>query len=70
MVEGLGPDLWALAHPTVPALLSIAYVAWRATLVGYVLWGMLIRRYGATAVAPYSLLVSVFGMSSSALFLH
>ena len=45
-------------------------MAWLATLVGYGLWGMLIRRYGATAVAPYSLLVPVFGMASSALFLH
>jgi O-acetylserine/cysteine efflux transporter len=31
---------------------------------------MLIRRYGATTIAPYSLLVPVFGMSSSALVLH
>ncbi|QUQ66592.1 EamA family transporter [Kutzneria sp. CA-103260] len=70
LVEGIGPDLRALARPSVPALLSVGYVAWLATLVGYGLWGMLIRRYGATAVAPYSLLVPVFGMSSSALFLH
>ena len=70
LVEGVGPDLAALSHPTVPALVSLAYVAWLATLVGYGLWGMLIRRYGATAIAPYSLLVPVFGMSSSALVLH
>jgi O-acetylserine/cysteine efflux transporter len=70
LVEGVGPDLRALSHPTVPALVSLGYVAWLATLVGYGLWGMLIRRYGATAVAPYSLLVPVFGMSSSALVLR
>lgn len=70
LVEGVGPDLAALSHPTVPALVSLAYVAWLATLVGYGLWGMLIRRYGATTIAPYSLLVPVFGMSSSALVLH
>lgn len=70
LVEGVGPDLSALAHPTVPALLSLGYVAWLATLVGYGLWGMLIRRYGATVIAPYSLLVPVFGMSSAALVLN
>jgi O-acetylserine/cysteine efflux transporter len=69
LVEGVGPDLHALAHPTVPALVSLGYVAWLSTLVGYGLWGMLIRRYGASAIAPYSLLVPVFGMSSAALFL-
>lgn len=70
LVEGVGPDLNALAHPTVPALISLGYVAWLATLVGYGLWGMLIRRYGATVIAPYSLLVPVFGMSSAALVLN
>jgi O-acetylserine/cysteine efflux transporter len=70
LVEGIGPDLAALSHVTVPALLSLGYVAWLSTLVGYGLWGMLIRRYGATTVAPYALLVPVFGMSSSALVLH
>lgn len=50
--------------------MSLLHVAWLATLVGYGLWGVLIRRYGASAVAPYSLLVPVFGMSSSALLLH
>jgi O-acetylserine/cysteine efflux transporter len=70
LVEGVGPDLAALTHPTVSALASLGYVAWLSTLVGYGLWGMLIRRYGATTVAPYSLLVPVFGMSSAALLLH
>jgi O-acetylserine/cysteine efflux transporter len=70
LFEGVGPDLWALSHMTASALVSLGYVAWMATLVGYGLWGMLIRRYGATTIAPYSLLVPVFGMSSSALVLH
>ncbi|MEV6611187.1 EamA family transporter [Kutzneria sp. NPDC051319] len=70
LVEGPEQDLAALSHLTVSALFSLGYVAWLSTLVGYGLWGMLIRRYGATVVAPYSLLVPVFGMSSSALVLH
>ncbi len=70
LVEGVGPDLAALSRVTVPALVSLGYVAWLSTLVGYGLWGMLIRRYGATMIAPYALLVPVFGMSSAALLLH
>jgi O-acetylserine/cysteine efflux transporter len=70
LVEGVGPDLHALTHVTFPALFSLGFVAWLSTLVAYGLWSMLIRRYGATTVAPYSLLVPVFGMSSSALVLH
>ncbi|GAA3431229.1 EamA family transporter [Kutzneria kofuensis] len=70
LVEGVDTDLDALSHLDASALVSLGYVAWLSTLVGYGLWGMLIRRYGATAIAPYSLLVPVFGMSSSALVLH
>jgi O-acetylserine/cysteine efflux transporter len=47
-------------------------VAWQAvgnTLFGYGAWGWLLARYPATSVAPTSLLVPVFGMASTALFL-
>ena len=38
-----------------------------ATLAGYGLWAHLLRRYPASLVAPYSLLVPVFGIVSSAI---
>ncbi|MER6944020.1 EamA family transporter [Nonomuraea sp. NPDC000554] len=46
---------------------SLAYVAFVSTLGGFGLWGWLLRRYDASTVAPYTLLVPVFGMSSAAL---
>jgi O-acetylserine/cysteine efflux transporter len=49
-----------------------AAVAWQAagnTLFGYGAWGWLLARYPAASVAPTSLLVPVFGMASTALWL-
>ncbi|MGN9843807.1 EamA family transporter [Nonomuraea sp. H19] len=47
--------------------LSLVYVAFVSTLGGFGVWGWLLRRYDASVVAPYTLLVPVFGMSSAAL---
>uniref|UniRef100_UPI00037421FC EamA family transporter n=1 Tax=Catelliglobosispora koreensis TaxID=129052 RepID=UPI00037421FC len=52
-----------------PLVASIGYIAWVSTLAGFALWGILIRRNGAAAVAPFSMLVPFFGMTSAALFL-
>ena len=46
---------------------SLGYVAFISTLGGFGVWGWLLRRYDASTVAPYTLLVPVFGMSSAAL---
>jgi O-acetylserine/cysteine efflux transporter len=37
--------------------------------VGFGLWNKLIRRYGASQVAPFSLLVPIFGLISTAVVL-
>lgn len=47
--------------------LSLGYVAFVSTLGGFGLWGWLLRKYDASTVAPYTLLVPVFGISSAAL---
>ena len=49
-----------------------AAVAWQAvgnTMFGYGAWGFLLTRYPAATVAPWSLLVPVFGMGAAALWL-
>ncbi|MCK2214647.1 EamA family transporter [Actinomadura sp. ATCC 31491] len=61
-LEGV-PDLAAPAE----GWLSLLYVAFVSTLGGFGVWGWLLRRYDASTVAPYTLLVPVFGMSSAAL---
>lgn len=48
---------------------AVAYLAFAATLVGFGLWGRLLKLYPAGLVAPFSLLVPVFGLSSAALVL-
>lgn len=48
----------------------IAYLAYFASLGGYVLWGKLLSKYAAATVAPFALLVPVIGMSSAALLLR
>ncbi|MFI7639224.1 EamA family transporter [Nonomuraea sp. NPDC049400] len=53
--------------PSVEGWLSLVYVAFISTLGGFGVWGWLLRRYDASTVAPYTLLVPVFGMSSAAL---
>lgn len=52
-----------------PVFGTIIYLAYLSTFVGYGLWGVLLGRYEAWKVAPFSLLVPLFGLSSSALFL-
>lgn len=55
----------ALLHPSLVGLGSLAYVAYLATVVGFGLWSVLLGRHPAATVAPFSLMVPVFGMSST-----
>ena len=64
--ERMAASLGALSVKGVGAVL---YLAFAATLVGFGLWGRLLRLYPAGMVAPFSLLVPVFGLSSAALIL-
>ncbi|OLS60729.1 EamA family transporter [Pseudomonas putida] len=51
------------------SILSLIYLAAIATMLGYGLWSRLLSRYPAGKVAPFSLLVPVVGLTSSALLL-
>ena len=62
IVQGISGFNWSV-------LGMVIYLAYLSTFVGYGLWGILLGRYEAWRVAPFSLLVPVFGLSSSALFL-
>lgn len=67
--EGADPDLEALRSLDWAGAGVIVYVAWIVTLLGFGAWNFLLRTYDASAVAPFTLLVPVFGMSSAALVL-
>jgi O-acetylserine/cysteine efflux transporter len=58
-VQNTSPGLWAA-------------VTWQTvgnTMFGFAVWGWLLARHPAAAVAPMSLLVPVFGLTASAFFL-
>ncbi|MCY9783048.1 EamA family transporter [Nocardiopsis sp. EMB25] len=69
LLEGPEAGLTAIRELDAVGVGAILFVAWGATVFGFGAWGFLLRRYDASAVAPFSLLVPVFGMASAALLL-
>ncbi len=51
----------AMAHPAWRSLLAAAFLGYGATVFGYSLWAHLLSRHPAAVIAPFSLLVPVFG---------
>lgn len=48
---------------------AVAWQSWANTLFGYAAWGWLLARHPAATITPMALLVPVFGMGASAVFL-
>ncbi|WP_432250949.1 EamA family transporter [Streptomyces sanyensis] len=69
LLEGPERDLEALRSLDWTGAGAVVYVAWVTTVFGFGAWGFLMRHHPASSVAPFSLLVPVFGMSSAALLL-
>ncbi|QLE72148.1 EamA family transporter [Streptomyces rectiverticillatus] len=69
LFEGPEADAAALRSLDWSGAGAILFVAWVSTVLGFGAWGFLLRTYDASAVAPFTLLVPVFGMSSAALVL-
>ncbi|MHB9861571.1 EamA family transporter [Streptomyces sp. YIM S03343] len=69
LTEGPGRDYDALRGLDWQGAGTVLYVAWVTTVFGFGAWGWLLRRHPASTVAPFSLLVPVFGMSAAAVFL-
>lgn len=67
--EGPALMLQSLVSIDLTTILSLLYLAFVATIVGYGIWGALLGRYETWRVAPLSLLVPVVGMASAALLL-
>lgn len=51
------------------AIWSVAYIAYGATIFGFVTWNRLLAKYPASTVAPFSLLVPVTGLLTAGLVL-
>ncbi|MEN3308525.1 MAG: O-acetylserine/cysteine efflux transporter [Micromonosporaceae bacterium] len=69
LIEGPRRDLAALSHLGLVATFAIGYVAWVATLLGFGIWGALLRRYRAASVAPFSMLAPVCAIGAGAVLL-
>lgn len=69
LLEGPDKMIHSVTHLSWVGFGSLAYIAFGATIVGYGLWSMLLKRYPAAMVAPFSLLVPLFGLSSGAIVL-
>lgn len=69
LIEGPARIEEAIAHLAMPSIAAALYTAYLSTVLGYALWNRLISRNGAAQVAPFSLLVPFFGLSSTALLL-
>lgn len=64
-------QLAALSFEEIPlkAYVSVVYLSLIATLAGFGIWTWLMRLYNTASVAPFSLLVPLFGLGSAHLFL-
>jgi O-acetylserine/cysteine efflux transporter len=63
--EGGGDIGHALAHASLKSIGGLAFVVVVASLFGFGSWAWLMRRHPASKVAPFSLLVPVFGIGSA-----
>lgn len=68
-LEGWPAISFALLHPTWEGFGTIAYQVLGGTFLGFGIWGWLLKRYPASLVAPFSLLVPLTGTVSAALVL-
>lgn len=69
LVEGPQTIVHALSHAGWAAWAAVAWQAVGNTLFGFGAWAWLMARHPAATVAPMALLVPVFGMGASALWL-
>ena len=70
LTEGADQVLYSLQNLSWLATGSILYIAFPCTLIGFAIWSWLMHHYPLSIVAPFSLLVPVIAMFSSALILN
>jgi O-acetylserine/cysteine efflux transporter len=68
-VEGWDAMVNGLTQADAFTWAAVAWQAWGNSLFGYAAWGWLLARYSAATITPMALLVPLFGMGGSALWL-
>ena len=69
LIEGPGAVPTAIANITWLGGASLLFIAYASTVFGYGAWNLLLSRYPANLVAPFSLLGPITGIGSAALLL-
>ena len=69
LIEGPGAVGLALTQITWLGVASLLFIGWISTVFGYGAWSVLLGRYPASTVAPFTLLVPIAGIGSAALVL-
>jgi O-acetylserine/cysteine efflux transporter len=68
-MEGAPAITQGLTHASAGTWLAVAWQAVGNTLFGYGVWAWLLSRHAAASIAPMALLVPVFGMGASSVWL-
>lgn len=68
-VEGPAASAAAFSAIGPETIGALAYLVLLSTLLGYGLWNRLIMRYGASRIAPFSLMVPAFSIASASIVL-
>lgn len=66
---GYGPLVMALEQASVGAWAGVFWQSWANTLFGYAAWAWLLSKHPAALIAPAPLLVPIFAMGATAIFL-
>ncbi len=69
LLEGKAAIVASLGNLSFVSIGALAYLVLLSTLFGYGVWNQLIMRFGASRIAPFSLLIPIFGVSAGALVL-
>jgi O-acetylserine/cysteine efflux transporter len=69
LLEGPEKILYSIENISWLSVLAILYLTYLSTFVAYCAWGWLIHHLPLTTVAPFALLVPIFGILSSVLVL-
>jgi len=69
LFEGQTTIINALTHFNVKGVGALIYISFLSTVLGFGIWGALLKRYTTNLVAPFTLLVPIFGILSAAIVL-
>ena len=68
-IEGWDAVATSLRQATPATWVAVGWQSWANSLFGYAAWNWLLSRYTAATITPLALLIPVFGMGASALWL-